>query len=278
MILWLASYPKSGNTLLRSLLSSYFYTKDGFFNFELLKNIPYFPSHNFYKNSNIDIKDDYEVIKNYINVQKKFIQNKKKIFFLKTHSSLLRANNHSFTNLQTSLGAIYVVRDPRKVVVSYANHFQMNMDQATDALMKDMGVYERNTRMKTFCGKWSFNYLSWKNFDPQKFLLIKYEDMIKNKKNTLKNILSFLNLLIENKFEINETKINNIISSTSFEKMKNLEKQESFSEASVDKKTGKAIPFFYLGDQKKSENLLDNKNKDKIEKIFKKEMEELGYL
>ena len=46
----------------------------------------------------------------------------------------------------------------------------------------------------------------------------------------------------------------------------------------MDKKTGKAIPFFYLGDQKKSENLLDNKNKDKIEKIFKKEMEELGYL
>ena len=42
MILWLASYPKSGNTLLRSLLSSYFYTTDGVFNFELLKNIQYF--------------------------------------------------------------------------------------------------------------------------------------------------------------------------------------------------------------------------------------------
>ena len=128
MIFWLASYPKSGNTLLRSLLASYFYSEDGFFNFELLKNIPYFPSHNFYKNLNIDIKDDLEVIKNYINAQKIFIQNKKRIFFLKTHSSLLRANNHSFTNLQTSLGAIYVVRDPRKVVVSYANHFQMNID------------------------------------------------------------------------------------------------------------------------------------------------------
>ncbi len=278
MIFWLASYPKSGNTLLRSLLASYFYSEDGFFNFELLKNIPYFPSHNFYKNLNINIKDDHEVIKNYINAQKIFIQNKKRIFFLKTHSSLLRANNHSFTNLQTSLGAIYVVRDPRKVVVSYANHFQMNIDQATEALMKDMGVYERNTRMKTFCGKWNFNYLSWKNFNSQRLLLIKYEDMIKNKTNTLKNILSFLNSLIENKFEINESKIKNIISSTSFEKMKNLEKKQSFSEASVNKKTGKSIPFFYLGDQKKSENLLDSKNKYKIENIFRKEMEELGYL
>jgi hypothetical protein len=136
MILWLASYPKSGNTLLRSLLSTYFYTKDGIFDFELLKNIQYFPSYTFYKYLTIDTKNDYEVIKNYINVQKKFIENKKKISFLKTHSSFFRANNHDFTNLQNSLGAIYVVRDPRKVVVSYANHFQMNIDQATDASFK----------------------------------------------------------------------------------------------------------------------------------------------
>ena len=39
MIIWLASYPKSGNTLVRSLLSSYFFSKDGIFNFELIKNI-----------------------------------------------------------------------------------------------------------------------------------------------------------------------------------------------------------------------------------------------
>ena len=60
--------------------------------------------------------------------------------------------------------------------------------------------------------------------------------------------------------------------------MKKLEKKQSFSEASVDKKTGKSIPFFYLGDQKKSENLLDAKNKHKIENSFREEMVELGYL
>ena len=39
MILWLASYPKSGNTWLRCLLSSYYYTKNGEFKFDLLNNI-----------------------------------------------------------------------------------------------------------------------------------------------------------------------------------------------------------------------------------------------
>ena len=39
-IFWISSYPKSGNTFLRSILSSIFFTNDGIFNFELLKNIP----------------------------------------------------------------------------------------------------------------------------------------------------------------------------------------------------------------------------------------------
>jgi len=104
------------------------------------------------------------------------------------------------------------------------------------------------------------------------------EDLIKDKENILKEILLFLNKLIQNKFEINQEKIKNIISSTSFDKMKELEKKKIFPEASIDKKTGKAIPFFYLGDQKKSEKLLDVKNKIKIENAFRTEMEELGYL
>ena len=73
-------------------------------------------------------------------------------------------------------------------------------------------------------------------------------------------------------------KIENIISSTGFEKMQKLEKKNFFLEASKDKKTGKAIPFFFLGDDNKSHNLLDIKNKNKIEKAFKNEMKELGYL
>jgi len=278
MIVWLASYPKSGNTLLRSLLATYFYSKDGLFNFYLLKNIQYFPSYVFYKDLSVDISKDSEVIQNYINAQKKFLKDKKKIFFLKTHSSFLKVNNYNFTDLKNTLGAIYVVRDPRKVVVSYAHHFQMDIDRATNTLLNNSGVYEKNSKMKTFCGKWNFNYNSWKNFSSDKFLLIKYEDLINNKEKILKEILIFLNQLLKNKFELNEAKIKKIISSTSFEKMKNLEKKNNFSEASVDKKTGKPIPFFYLGDQKKSEKLLDEVNKKKIENALRAEMKELGYL
>ena len=61
MIIWLASYPKSGNTLLRSMLTAYFYSKDGIFNFELLKNINQFPNQTLFKNLGIDVNNELEV-------------------------------------------------------------------------------------------------------------------------------------------------------------------------------------------------------------------------
>ena len=42
MILWIASYPKSGNTWIRALISSYLYSDDGNFEFKLLHKIPKF--------------------------------------------------------------------------------------------------------------------------------------------------------------------------------------------------------------------------------------------
>ena len=49
MIIWIASYPKCGNTWVRSLLSAYYYSKEGEFNFNLLKNIKQFPSKDFFE-------------------------------------------------------------------------------------------------------------------------------------------------------------------------------------------------------------------------------------
>jgi hypothetical protein len=49
MIFWISSYPKSGNTWLRFLIASYYYTKDGFFDENVLKYIDQFPQKNFFK-------------------------------------------------------------------------------------------------------------------------------------------------------------------------------------------------------------------------------------
>ena len=79
-------------------------------------------------------------------------------------------------------------------------------------------------------------------------------------------------------FELDKKKFENVIKTTSFENMQNLEKEKGFSESWVDEKTGKKIPFFYLGPKNNWKKNLDVKVVKKLEKTFKLEMEELGYL
>jgi hypothetical protein len=67
MIIWISSYPKSGNTIVRSLLSSYFFSKDGNFDFDLLNNIRQFPDFSLFEKLKIDTTNEKEVVKNYIN-------------------------------------------------------------------------------------------------------------------------------------------------------------------------------------------------------------------
>ena len=57
MIIWLASYPKSGNTLLRAMLSAYLFSENGNFDFKLLNNIKQFPSKHYFEDLGIDIKN-----------------------------------------------------------------------------------------------------------------------------------------------------------------------------------------------------------------------------
>ena len=65
MIIWIASYPKSGNTWVRSLLSAYLYSNDGIFDFKLLNKIGQFPNKeyfNFFLKEFNDIKENFRVL------------------------------------------------------------------------------------------------------------------------------------------------------------------------------------------------------------------------
>ena len=87
MIIWLASYPKSGNTLVRSLLASYYFSKDGNLDFKLLKNIKQFPTNSMFNHFGFKANNNNEHLENYIKAQKLLIK-KGSTRLLKTHSSL----------------------------------------------------------------------------------------------------------------------------------------------------------------------------------------------
>ena len=279
MIIWLASYPKSGNTFLRSLLSSYLFTNDGIFNFEVIKNIKQFPSAGIFKNLGIDSNNDLEVVKNYIYVQEEINKaDQNNIRILKTHCTLHKVNGYSFTNLENTLGAIHIVRDPRNVISSYANHYRENLDQAFESL-KRFSVYRHdNGGIISHVGSWSSHYNVWKTFkSTNKYLLIKYEDLLSDTRNNIIKILKFIYTINKVNFILDEVKLKNTIQSTKFEKVKILEKKEGFNEAVYDKEN-KPIPFFNSGPDNDWRKKLPDKIRIKIEEAFKQEMVELGYL
>ena len=197
MIIWLAAYPKSGNTLLRSILSSYLYSNDGIFTFENLEKISQFPQTSHLIPIGVDVDNEKEVFKNFINAQNFINQDKKKVKFFKTHSSLCKMYESNFTDLKNTLGIIYIVRDPRNVVTSLAHHYNLSIDQATDVMIDKNRLMDKTPKnCRVFLGSWNFNFNSWKNLkDQNKYLLIKYEDLINKKKTISLKIFKYLDLL-----------------------------------------------------------------------------------
>ena len=151
MFVWLASYPKSGNTLVRSLLAAYFFSKDGVYNFDLIKNIKQFPNAGLFESLGLNIKNEKELIKNYVKAQE-FINKKNEIQFLKTHSYLFNIDGNIFTDLNNSLGAIYIVRDPRNIVSSLATFLNISTTKSADYLINglQLGGNKNSNKKKEF--------------------------------------------------------------------------------------------------------------------------------
>ena len=122
-IIWISSYPKSGNTFLRAMLSAFFYSEDGIFKQNYLKNIAEFPRDFFeLKPSNNFLNE----VEEYEKIQKKISNTNKEIIFLKTHLANLTINKIIPTiNKDYSMCAIYIVRDPRNVILSLKNHYNL---------------------------------------------------------------------------------------------------------------------------------------------------------
>jgi len=283
MIFWISSYPKSGNTWLRILLASYYYTKDGIYDEKVLKNIDQFPQKKFFNDFNYDQKVPTDTIKLWIKAQEKINQDKKLKFF-KTHNTFGKLNNFDFTNKENSIGCIYVVRDPRNVITSLKNFYELKDDQAFKWITnKNQYIYDVHKFKKDgfsdfqFISSWDTNFESWKMQKKIAIKIIRYEDLLNETYAVLNDVISFIHQITNNKEKIYKNKIKNAVSSSSFSKLKEKEKKEGFSEAPQSKLGDSKIPFFNLGPKNNWKIILNNELKEKLNKVFKKQLEELSY-
>ena len=279
MIIWIASYPKSGNTYLRSFLASYYYSKNGKFDFEQLLKIHQFPNIKF---SKIKPTSKEEASKYWIFNQNNFF-NKTRLNFVKTHNCLLPFQGNEFTSSNETLGGIYIVRDPRNVITSITHHYSLNYEKALEYMLdEDCSLLEKSFDQDysnfTYLNSWSNHYKSWKNNKIFEILFIKYEDFEKNKEDTFKKIILFVEKITKKNSKLNEKKFLNSVKSTNFSNLKNKELNEGFEESVYSNKTGKKINFFNLGFSNRWQKLLPIDIKDKLNEKFKKNLVELNYL
>ena len=281
MIIWLASYPKSGNTYVRAFLSAYYFSKDGQFEFSQISNIRQFPDEEFLS-QNTD--GALEASKQWMPSQRKIIADKK-IKFLKTHSCLGNYKGNTFTSNETSLGAIYIIRDPRNVFTSLKNHFSYDDEKALQMILdRKSTLMSKGYETFSYIGSWASNYLSWLKYKNFRRLFVKYEDLLENKYETFRDIIVFSNTLMNRSEGVDKSKLQIAIETTNFDVLKNKEVKESFNSSDIGFKSWRNNHsenknlFFNLGPENKWEKNLDKKIKEDIEINFNEEMKNLKYL
>ena len=280
MIIWLASYPKSGNTWLRSLLASYYFSNDGTFDFDLLKKIDAYPSVAYFKKYKDNFSNPVSTSKYWISEQEN-INKDNKLRFFKTHNAMVKINGNSFTNENNTLAAIHIVRDPRNVITSIANHFLISQEEAFDFLItENKGIIQKiNNRYLGFNAlcSWKFHEKSWSECNKFPVLTIKYEELQKEVLKTFEKVINFILNITKSKNSFNLDKAKKSIESCDFEKLSKLESEKGFDEAVMNQANNKKIKFFNLGIKNNFQNLLKKELIDKANISFRDQLKKYQY-
>jgi hypothetical protein len=287
-IFWIVSYPKSGNTLVRAIISALFFSRNGKFQLDQLKHTGQFERRdrlNLIKKINKEEflnLDKLKILSKYwLTLQNNENMKIKKGFgFVKSHSSYVSMFNNWFTNLNNTAGYIYIIRDPRDVAISWAKHANLSYDDSISFMLNFNSCIEwaqtnselpDNIKPKTFLSSWDEHVLSWtkNNLDVPK-LVLKYEDLVYKKKEAVKIIVNFFEKNFKIKFNSNDKKIANIVESTSFEELRSQENKYGFAEAS-------SGAFFRRGKKNQWKKELNNQQIARLENKFRDFINKFSY-
>lgn len=265
-IIWLASYPKSGNTWMRAFLANLFAGEAEPVSFDrMVRFIPGEASTVWYRQifgKDFPLDNPLEVARNRNLVQTKIATSSQTPVFLKTHSYLGKADGYEIINMNATIGAIYIVRNPLDVVISAAPHYNKTIDETiivmANQIMRSMAseqvVYEKVT-------DWSTHVRSWTQVPNPALLVLRYEDMLSQPLQTFTKVTRFL--------KVNKSKkeIAKAVKNSSFKSLKSLETKTGFEERPQHSKS-----FFREGKTDQWRSALTD---DQIKKIIEMHYEQM---
>lgn len=190
---------------------------------------------------------------------------------LKTHNANLSIDDIPFCPVKLSKGAVYIVRDPRDIVISFAQHMGITIDRAIELMgNSNTLIHRKNKMLFHYLSSWSSHIKSWLSFDnPIPTSCIRYESMLKEPLITFRQILDALGL----SDYVNDDVLQYAIEQTQFTVLKKQEEKQGFRELGDKQKV-----FFNNGTIGNWVDKLTANQLCQIEKDHGEVMTELGYL
>lgn len=237
-IVWLAAYPKSGNTWLRAFIYNLIEQPAKPGRISVLPD--YFESESdprwylpLLGDKSLEECSGEEIISLKSAVHRDIAASRPRgSIFTKTHNRFGSFNDHPLHNTSVMAGAIYIVRNPLDVVLSTADHFGLSVDEAIDFMAnEETGTPSNMENVVSFLGSWSSHVESWTRQDHQSIVVIRYEDMLDKPLKAFGQVAKLLGLGKD------KNAIKRAIRFSSFSELKKQESRDGFIERSQNSKS-----------------------------------------
>jgi hypothetical protein len=201
-ILWLASYPRSGNTWLRAFLHNLFRNPDEPYDINRLQDFTLIDSDaRWYRP--LDPRPPTELTKEEVALLRPRAHAAMTAAFpdtvlVKTHNALVEDRGTSMITLEHTAGAIYIVRNPLDVAVSYSRHYGVSLEEAVAAMNRpgNQSIGNQENFVYELHGSWSENVKSWTAVPNAALHVVRYEDMAEQPLVVFAAIARFLGLRV----------------------------------------------------------------------------------
>ncbi len=271
---WLSSYPKSGNTWFRIFLANYLANIESPLLFSDITDASI-------ASSAVDFEEEiglnpFELSPDEVDLYRPELyrilseNNPSGIQYKKVHDAYIRnQNNVPLFPPEVSLAAVYFVRNPLDICVSYANHSASNVSKIVNFIMNKEASLAGNKKgqLRQILHSWQEHYFSWSKQQQISVCVVRYEDMKRTPMEAFGRIICFLGL------EYNEERLYRAIINSDFKLLQQMEKEGGFEE-----KTQKCESFFWKGTIGNYKNHLSEEQIQNIVNANFQAMFELGYI